>query len=132
MHIPVEGTDMNITIRVERAFQPSYSDPIKHEFMFAYRIVIKNNNPFAVMVRSRQWNVFDSNWEERIIEGDGVLGMQPVIAAAGGEFDYVSGCNLHSEIGQMQGQYTMENLETRELFKVHIPRFEFYAPFKLN
>ena len=32
----------------------------------------------------------------------------------------------------MQGHYTMENIETRDLINVNIPAFKMVAPIKLN
>ena len=32
----------------------------------------------------------------------------------------------------MQGYYTMENVETKELIQVNIPAFKMIAPVKLN
>jgi ApaG protein len=50
----------------------------------------------------------------------------------GKNYQYVSGCHLKSEIGKMQGFYTMENVENKEQIKVNIPPFKLTAPTKLN
>jgi ApaG protein len=44
----------------------------------------------------------------------------------------VSGCNLKTELGKMQGYYNMENVENREAIQVKIPAFKMIAPVKLN
>ena len=51
---------------------------------------------------------------------------------AGDNYQYVSGCNLKSEMGRMHGTYVMENLDTRQTFEVNIPAFEMITPFKYN
>ncbi len=116
---------------VETFYQQDYSNPLQSEFMFAYRISIENHNTFPVKLHSRHWNIFDSNGSYREVEGEGVVGIQPVISA-GEEYQYVSGCNLHTEMGRMHGIYTMENMNTKQLFEVNIPPFEMITPFKSN
>ena len=120
-----------VEVSVETFYQQDYSNPVQSEFMFAYRITIENHNPFPVKLHSRHWHIFDSNGAYREVEGEGVVGMQPVIHPSE-EYQYVSGCNLHTEMGRMQGTYSMENLNNQQLFEVNIPPFEMIAPFKNN
>ncbi|MFN2456927.1 MAG: Co2+/Mg2+ efflux protein ApaG [Chitinophagaceae bacterium] len=120
-----------VKISVETFYQQDYSNPLQSEFMFAYRITIENHNSFPVKLLSRHWYILDSNGEKREVEGEGVVGMQPVINS-GEDYEYVSGCNLHTEIGRMHGTYLMENLHNKQLFEVNIPAFEMIAPFKYN
>ena len=99
--------------------------------MFAYRITIENHNSFSVKLHRRHWNIFDSNGSFREVEGEGVVGLQPVITA-GEKYQYVSGCNLKTEMGKMSGTYEMENLFTKTFFQVNIPSFQLMVPFKNN
>jgi ApaG protein len=120
-----------VKISVETFYQQDYSNPIQSEYMFAYRITIENNNDFPVKLHSRHWYIFDSDSSYREVEGEGVVGMQPTIAP-GEEYQYVSGCNLHTEMGRMHGTYLMENLHNKQQFEVNIPAFEMVTPFKYN
>ncbi len=120
-----------VEISVESFYQQDYSNPMQSEYMFAYRITIENHNSFSVKLHSRQWHIFDSDGSHREVKGEGVVGMQPVINA-GENYQYVSGCNLHTEMGRMDGTYQMENLHTKEMFDVNIPAFEMITPFKNN
>jgi ApaG protein len=120
-----------IRISVEQFYQPDYSNPIQGEYMFAYRISIENNNSFPVQLLRRQWFISDSNTEKREVEGEGVIGVQPVIAP-GEQYQYISGCNLKSELGKMYGSYLMENVMTKQQFHVKIPVFQMEAPCKRN
>lgn len=120
-----------VQISVETFYQADYSNPANHEFMFAYRISIENHNKFTVKLLRRQWYIFDSDGQNREVEGEGVVGEQPVIET-GKQFQYVSGCNLRTEMGKMQGYYLMENLNTKNTFYVKIPPFEMIVPLKLN
>lgn len=120
-----------ITISVETYYQPDYSNPVNSEYMFAYRITIENNNAFAVKLLRRHWHIYDSNGSQREVEGEGVVGVQPQINP-GESYQYVSGCNLRSEIGKMHGTYLMENTNSKKTFNAIIPAFDMCAPFKLN
>lgn len=99
--------------------------------MFAYKVTIENNNDFPVKLLKRNWHISDSNGSNKEVEGDGVVGIQPVIAPSS-SYQYISGCNLKSELGKMQGSYQLENLHNNHTFKVMIPAFILQAPFKLN
>ena len=120
-----------VTISVETFYQPDYSNPENNEYMFAYRITLENNNTFTVQLLRRHWYIFDSNCIHREVEGEGVIGIQPKINP-GEKYQYVSGCNLRTEMGKMHGTYFMENTNTKKTFLVNIPSFEMIVPFKLN
>jgi ApaG protein len=120
-----------VEVGVETFYQPDYSNPVGSEFMFAYRITIENHNKFPVQLHRRHWFIFDSNGEHREVEGEGVIGVQPVLNP-GERYQYVSGCNLRTEMGKMYGVYMMENLDTRQAFEVKIPAFEMIVPVKMN
>ncbi|MCR6720534.1 MAG: Co2+/Mg2+ efflux protein ApaG [Chitinophagaceae bacterium] len=120
-----------VQVSVETFYQPDYSNPLQSEFMFAYRITLENHNSFAVKLHRRFWEIFDSNGSHREVEGEGVVGVQPVIEP-GESYQYVSGCNLRTEMGKMKGSYQMENLHTKSIFRVDIPSFEMIVPMKNN
>ena len=120
-----------IEVSVETFYQPDYSNAVSGEFMFAYRITIENHNNYPVKLHRRHWHRVDSNGSNREVEGEGVVGVQPTLQP-GERYQYVSGCNLHSELGKMYGTYQMENLLDKSLFDVNIPVFEMVVPFKMN
>ena len=59
------------------------------------------------------------------------MGVQPVLKP-GEQFQYVSGCNLKSEMGKMEGFYTVENLNSKQVFTVTIPSFDLIVPLKMR
>ena len=120
-----------IEVNVETFYQPDYSNPLSGEFMFAYRITIENRNSFPVKLHRRHWYIFDSNGQNREVEGEGVVGVQPILNP-GEKYQYVSGCNLRTEMGKMHGTYLMENISSKKTFEVNIPAFEMVVPFKNN
>ena len=120
-----------VNVSVETFYQAEYSNPSNSEFMFAYRVTIENTNSFPVKLISRQWVIFDSNGTTREVEGEGVIGIQPVINPEE-KYQYISGCNLHTDIGKMKGSYLFENILNKRTFSAIIPSFEMYTPSKLN
>ena len=120
-----------VKVSVEVYYQPDNSNPLQSEYMFAYRISIENHNSFPVKLHRRHWYIFDSNGSYKEVEGEGVVGVQPSLAS-GESYQYVSGCNLNTEMGRMNGTYQMENLHSKKMFEVNIPAFEMIVPFKAN
>ena len=120
-----------ITISVETYYQPDYSNPVNSEFMFAYRITIQNRGDFTIKLLRRHWYITDVNIEKSEVEGDGVVGVQPVLEP-GESHQYVSGCAIQSEFGKMYGTYLMERQIDGKIFEVKIPEFQLIAPFRLN
>ena len=112
-----------VEVSVESFYQPDYSNPISAEFMFAYRITIENHNQFPVKLLRRHWHIFDSNGQNREVEGEGVVGIQPILNP-GERYQYVSGCNLRTEMGKMYGTYLMENSNNKKEIKT---RREFHS-----
>lgn len=120
-----------VMVNVEVYYQPEYSNPMQWEYMFAYRITLENYNTFPVKLLRRNWYIFDSNGTYRQVDGEGVVGVQPIIYP-GESYQYMSGCNLRTEMGKMKGTYQMENLDSFETFHVVIPEFEMIVPAKAN
>jgi len=120
-----------VKVSVETVYQSEYSNPENDHFMFAYHITIENLGQHSIQLLRRHWVIYDSNGSKREIEGEGVVGLQPIIAP-GEQHDYVSGCNLQSEMGYMEGSYQMLREIDGSIFNAHIPRFSLVAPFRMN
>lgn len=120
-----------VKVSVETVYQPEYSNPENEHFMFAYRILIENLSEYSVQLMRRHWYIFDSNGTRREVEGEGVVGQQPIIEP-GERHEYVSGCNLKSEIGSMEGEYEMLRDIDGVAFSVQIPKFMLITPHRLN
>lgn len=120
-----------VKIMVSTFYQPAYSNPAGGEYMFGYKITMHNFNIYPIQLISRHWHIFDSNATERTVQGEGVIGTQPILKP-NEDFEYISGCNLQTEIGKMYGTYLFKNLHNNKLFSVIIPQFDMVAPAKLN
>jgi ApaG protein len=116
---------------VETFYQPAQSDPFRSEHLFAYRITIENLTIYPVKLISRHWHIKDSNGIHREVEGEGVVGQQPVIQP-GDSYQYTSGVNLNTDLGKMYGSYLMENLFNKKKLTIAIPEFRLVVPAKLN
>lgn len=127
----VSKISQGIKITVETLYQPDYSNPVNNEFMFAYKIIIENHNTYPVKLLSRHWYIYDSNGSLREVEGEGVVGVQPQINP-GEQYQYISGCNLRTEMGKMHGTYLMENVNNKKNFTAVVPSFQMTCPSKLN
>ena len=124
-------TTKGIKVSVESFYQETQSRPLDRKYVFAYRITIENGSRYTVQLLRRHWHIVDSNDQRREVEGEGVIGQQPVLAP-GESHQYVSWCPLTSEIGKMYGTYLMVRPEDQRTFDVRIPEFKLIAPFKLN
>ena len=120
-----------VKVSVETEYQPSYSSPSQYHYVFTYRITIENQSEFTIKLMRRHWNIHDAGFNQREVEGDGVVGQQPVLEP-GQTHQYVSGCNLKSGIGKMVGTFEMERIVDGSKFKVNIPEFIMVAPLRLN
>lgn len=120
-----------IKISVETFYHQEFSNNSLREFIHHYRITIENNSRDIVQLLRRHWYIWDSTGTLREVEGPGVIGEQPVLQP-GESHQYVSMCNLTTEIGKMHGTYLMQNRNNNDTFDVDIPVFKLIAPQKLN
>lgn len=120
-----------IRVTVETEYQPSYSSPSQYHYVFTYRITIENQSEYTIQLLRRHWHIYDAGFAPREVEGEGVVGQQPVLEP-GQRHDYVSGCNLKSGIGKMVGTYQMERIVDGVKFEVMVPAFTMVAPLRLN
>ncbi len=120
-----------IQISVECFYQPRYSEPLSGKYLFTYEIEIENKSDFTVQLLRRHWFIFDSLNGVREVEGEGVVGQQPVLEP-GSTHRYTSWCPLMSEIGRMDGIFLMERIDDKTEFQVLIPSFQLWADSKSN
>jgi len=127
----VQQVTEGVSITVESFYQPEQSNPLSSDYLFAYRITIENLSSVPVRLLRRHWHIIDSNGSYREVEGEGVVGRQPILDP-GESYQYVSAANLRSDMGKMYGHYSMENMGNKKLFTVLIPEFQLIAPAKMN
>ncbi len=123
---PDAATTEDVTVRVSVSYLPEQSEPGRGRWFWAYHIRIENGSDRMVQLLTRHWVITDGRGARHSVEGEGVVGDQPLIAP-GASYDYVSGCPLSTPTGAMQGSYRMIGEDGRR-FDVAIPRFALTAP----
>ena len=123
---PHSATTGDVTVRVSVSYLPEQSEPGRDRWFWAYHIRIENGGDQPIQLISRQWLIADGRGGRHEVQGEGVVGEQPVIES-GASYDYVSGCPLGTPTGSMHGSYHMIDSEGRA-FVAEIPRFALIAP----
>ena len=120
----------NVDIQIETSYLAKQSDPDSKRFVFSYRITITNHNSMPVQLLSRRWLITDGNQHIQEVEGEGVVGEQPVIEPDS-SYTYTSGAVLATSVGSMQGHYDMITDEG-ETFQAPIKAFTLARPNALH
>jgi ApaG protein len=128
MNAIYEKITQDIAVSVEPAYLDEQSRPEDRHFVWSYRVRIHNKGGDTVQLRSRYWRITDSNGHVQEVEGDGVVGEQPVLKP-GDSFEYTSGTPLNTPGGIMLGAYKMIRTNG-ESFSVEIPPFSLDSPYE--
>jgi ApaG protein len=90
--------------------------------VFVYHIRIENVGDRTAQLLWRHWYIHDELAGDTEVQGEGVIGEQPVLAP-GDVHEYESFCVLQGRTGHMEGYYLFQSPGGEE-FRVEIPRFE--------
>jgi ApaG protein len=121
----------DIKISVETFYQNDKVNNYDGNYMFVYRITIENLGDSTVKLIRRHWDIVDSISGFSEVDGDGVVGLQPVLEP-NEKHTYVSGCAIQGHFGKMSGYYVMQRQIDGKEFEVQIPSFQFIVPFVNN
>ena len=124
-----EKSTEGIRVEVSPRFSLADSDPSEGTFVFAYTISMANEGDDAAQLLFRHWHIHDAAGDDSVVDGEGVVGQQPVLAP-GESHEYQSYCVLRSPVGFMEGHYTFVR-DNGEEFRVEVPRFHLTGPFVL-
>ncbi len=116
------ATTRGVVVSVQTAYLPEQSDPDAGEWVWAYQVRIENHGPEPVQLLRRTWRITDARGRMQVVEGDGVVGVQPKLGP-GEAFEYTSGTPLGTASGFMSGVYHMVASATGEAFDTEIPAF---------
>ncbi|MEQ1550178.1 Co2+/Mg2+ efflux protein ApaG [Sphingorhabdus sp.] len=120
------ATTDGVTVRVVTNFLDDQSSPSQNRWFWSYHIRIENHRDDPVQLLTRHWKITDGHGGVNHVDGDGVVGEQPLLKP-GGSHDYVSGCPLATPSGIMGGHYRFIRADG-STFLVEIPRFKLVAP----
>ncbi len=110
-----------IRVTVRPSYLREQSRPAEGQYVFVYHVRVENVGERTAQLMSRRWLIHDDTGEETPVEGDGVVGEQPVVAP-GRVHEYRSFCVLKSPSGYMEGAYRFVRGDGSH-FEAVIPRF---------
>ncbi|KHL26376.1 magnesium transporter ApaG [Croceibacterium mercuriale] len=115
-----------VTVRVSVTFMPDQSRVTNERWFWVYHIRLENARDDRIQLRTRHWRITDGRGIVSLVDGEGVVGETPVLDP-GATHDYVSGCELTTRTGSMEGHYGFSR-EDGSAFEVAIPFFPLAAP----
>lgn len=122
-----EAETEGVCVRVTPTFMPQESDPAAGRWFWAYTIEVENRSARTVKLLTRHWRITDAKGVQHRVDGDGVVGRQPVLKP-GDMFRYTSGCPLAASSGMMGGHYGMVEPDTQRAFDATVPTFALDDP----
>ena len=117
-------------VEVQTTYVSDQSEPDDEHFVFSYTITIENHGKIPAKLLSRHWYITDADGNVQEVEGDGVVGEQPLLNPGDG-FRYTSGTVLKTPVGSMHGSYHMLADDGTE-FDTPIPAFSLSVPNTLH
>lgn len=114
--------DLRISVTVQHL--AAHSQPGRQ--VFSYVIRIENHAADSWQVMARHWFITDGGGRGTQVEGEGVIGQQPVIAP-GGVFVYDSFVTLEDVPGSMSGYYELRDAWGQK-GRAPIPAFALAVP----
>ncbi len=123
--VAYEALTRSIRVIVRPFYLDQESSMMTRRFVFIYHVSIENEGDEEVQLLRRHWVIREAAGRVREVNGEGVIGIQPVIAPHG-RHAYSSYSILQSFEGTMEGTYLMQ-LPSGERFLVDIPLFHLAA-----
>lgn len=120
----------SIRVTVNSRFLPERSNPVTHDYLFAYNVNIANEGAEPVRLLTRHWVIVDANGSREEVEGVGIVGETPIIAP-GEVHTYSSFCPLRTEFGTMKGSYGMVR-PSGKTFRAEVAPFSLVHPTAIN
>lgn len=99
-------------------------------YVFSYTVNITNTGDRALQLLSRYWLITNGNGEKVEVQGEGVIGQQPIIAPKQ-TYSYTSASMLKTEVGTMEGYYAFRSDDNADI-KAPIPVFSLAVPNSLH
>lgn len=119
-----------VRVHVETEYISEQSSTEEKRFVFMYTINIENMGGDSVKLLARHWVITDSNGRVETVDGEGVVGDQPIIPA-NETYTYNSGAILDTDVGTISGYYTMMD-SGGEHFDVSVDKFVLSVPRTLH
>lgn len=115
-----------LRVRVEDVvYMPGLDAPEEKPHPFVYFISIHNDSAVPVTLKARKWVVREDNGDVTVVEGEGIVGQQPLIEP-GGNFSYNS-YHVVARNASVAGAFFGETASGEWVF-VRIPGFDLQVP----
>lgn len=114
-----------IEIQVFPEYVEEQSSEAHSYYFYSYQVKIQNQRQDEVQLQSRYWLIKDGNGDEEAVQGEGVIGQQPVLKP-GESYTYTSFCPLRTKTGNMRGSFYFSSKD--ESFEAKIPLFFLRTP----
>lgn len=114
----------HVEVSVEVLHSPPHSSADR--LLYIYFITVQNLGQHPVQLLERHWEITDGDGSLKVVDGEGVIGQQPVIPP-GERFIYNSAVSVRVPDGLMRGHYTFVT-DMGERFRVDVPAFALYTP----
>lgn len=121
---PHEFDGLRVTVE-DVVYMPGLDAPVEKPHPFVYFITIHNDSPVPVTLLGRKWVVRESNNEVTVVEGEGIVGQNPLIEP-GGNFAYNS-YHVVATSAEVAGAFFGEAAAGDPIF-VRIPPFQMKVP----
>nr|WP_086939654.1 Co2+/Mg2+ efflux protein ApaG [Thaumasiovibrio occultus] len=118
------------TVSTVTHYLESQSDPEIPRYAFSYTITIENIGTIDAKLLRRHWVITDANGKEMVVDGEGVVGEQPLIAVDD-HYVYTSGTLIETPLGVMEGHYIFVTADGTE-YQIAIPPFRLALPNMLH
>jgi len=128
---PVSAITHGVKVTVQSKYQEDQSKPSLNKYVHSYDVTITNYSGLDIQLISRHWIITDANGKVREVKGDGVVGLQPILAPEESH-SYTSRCPFSTPVGKMSGSFIMIRKADNSVFEVTIPEFKLIADFKMN
>jgi ApaG protein len=127
-----EAVTNNVRVEVTSQYAPNFAfaQPFQQQWLFHYTVRITNEGDERVKLLSRHWIITDATGHVEEVEGEGVVGEQPVLGP-GESFQYTSRCILKTASGFMKGTYQMVG-RGGDHFDVEIAPFALHEPYTIH
>jgi ApaG protein len=120
----------SVTVVVEPKYEEEHSKPEYGQFVFSYAVGICNESNEVIQITRRSWIITDAFMNREHVEGEGIVGEQPIILP-GAVFNYKSFCPLKTSFGTMKGAYYATTASGKSI-KITIPEFILAHPFAVQ
>lgn len=124
---PFAAETHGVHVRVRPVFIEEESSPKDDRYLWVYHVEIENQTSRTLLLKTRHWQITDSDGRVQHVDGPGVIGQHPLLRP-GARFEYTSGCPLPTPSGMMQGAYQFED-EFGARFEAAIPLFALDSPY---